>query len=58
MSDEARIKELEDKVENIEKEFARYRGFVGGVVFVLGAIWAFIELVAPQLLTFIKRLVS
>lgn len=58
MNDETRIKELEDKVENIEKEFARYKGFVGGVVFVLGAIWAFVELVAPQLVTFAKRLVS
>jgi hypothetical protein len=56
MDNEEVIHKLEERVDTLEKELARYRGFVGGVVFIITSIWAFIELAGPWLTSVLKKL--
>jgi hypothetical protein len=53
--DDTRLQELEDKVDALTTELARYKGFIGGVLFVVTALWAFVELVFPYFVTLLKR---
>ena len=49
---EALHKQLEQciaKLSKVESLLGRYQGFVGGAVFVVGAIWAVFELVGGKL---------
>ena len=49
---EALHKQLEQciaKLNKVESLLQRYQGFVGGAVFVVGAIWAVFELVGGKL---------
>lgn len=47
--DQKDLDDLKKRVELLEKENARYKGFVGGVVFVCVSLWAFIELIFPYI---------
>lgn len=56
MSDIERIKDLEEKVDNmsevvheLQQELARYKGFVGGILWVCGAMFAALKLAWPAL---------
>lgn len=37
------IGELENKLDDILKELARYKGFLGGAVFIVTSVWAFFQ---------------
>jgi len=50
---EALHKQLEQciaKLNKVESLLQRYQGFVGGAVFVVGAIWAVLELISGKLI--------
>jgi hypothetical protein len=49
--EDTKVEALEKRIEALEKELARYRGFVGGMVFVCVAIWSVVEVVLPFLKT-------
>lgn len=42
-------KEREKKLDKVLEELGRYKGFVGGVLFIVGALWAFIKTGLPFL---------
>lgn len=44
---ETDIEKLEDKVDNLEREISRYRGIVGGILFVVTAIGTFLKFFWP-----------
>jgi Sec-independent protein secretion pathway component TatC len=50
--DENKYQELEERIQLLEKQLAKYQGFIGGVIFLGGSVWAFIELVFPYLMKF------
>lgn len=41
--------ELEQRVAALEKDIARYKGFIGGAVFIVSCLWAVIMLVKDRL---------
>lgn len=49
IDNEDRVDTLEREVYDLKTQLARYRGFVGGVIFVCGAVVTFIEVIWPWL---------
>ena len=47
MSQDDRIITLEKEVSELKAELARYKGFAGGVIFVVMSLWAVFEYVGP-----------
>lgn len=48
--------ELRDKkIDALIAELGKYKGFVGGVFFVVGCIWAFLKLALPGLLKLLGK---
>lgn len=45
-----KLKELEERLKKLEDQINRYRGFIGGMIFVITSLWAFISLVADPLM--------
>jgi hypothetical protein len=37
---EERLAALEEKVQSLEMQITRYKGFIGGIVFVVSCMWA------------------
>lgn len=44
MADEDRVEELEKRIQAIENQLSKYKGFVGGIVFVVSGLVTFITL--------------
>ncbi len=44
-----KIEDLENRIESLEKEIARYKGFIGGAVFIVSCLWAVIMLLKDRL---------
>ena len=42
-------RDLEERVDALERELSKYKGFVGGVIFIVSAIWAFLEMFGKEL---------
>lgn len=49
MEQQDKIEELEKRISALENALAKYRGFVGGIIFVVSGLWTFISFVAPYL---------
>ena len=46
---------LEDKMDSLLTEFGKAKGFIGGVVFVVGCIFAFIKMGIPYILKLLGK---
>ena len=49
------LKEMVSKLDKIDKELSRYRGFVGGILLVVTAIVTFIKLFGEQIGAFFSK---
>ncbi len=49
------LKEMVSKLDKIDKELSRYRGFVGGILLVVTAIVTFIKLFGEQIGNFFSK---
>ena len=45
---------IEEKLDRIERELSRYRGFIGGILFVVTAVVTFLRLYLKDLINFFK----
>ena len=53
LQDKARLERDEkqsEKLDTILSELNRYKGFIGGILFICGAIWTFVKMAGPLIL--------
>lgn len=55
MNDPERIDRLEQELNDMRRELARYKGFLGGIVAVATAVGAFFEFVIPAIRELFKH---
>lgn len=48
------LKDLTAELQGLRADFNRWRGFFGGVVFTIGAIWALIQFGLKTLVDYVK----
>ena len=42
--------EMSDKLDDLTHEIGKYKGFIGGVFFVVSCLWAFVKMGIPYIL--------
>lgn len=45
-----RIARMEQRLDHIDHEIGKYKGFIGGVLFVVSCLWAFVKMGIPYIL--------
>ncbi len=46
---------IEEKLDSMLTELGKAKGFIGGVLFILGALWAFFKMAVPYILKLLGK---
>lgn len=45
-----RIARMEQRLDHIDLAISKYKGFIGGVLFIVSCLWAFVKMGIPYIL--------